>query len=279
MASELVERLQQGRRSAVGTGRHAVASAATAATHGSARLIKLARHPPVEVRPIGPWRLFHPPPPTGVRLRARGVLINGLRIDKVDVRAQDVAIGRGRPIAVRARTIVARVRLTEADVNWWLTTAHLPLRLRFTDDGIRARAGLAGVALGSMDVTVALEGGLLRLTPQRVAVLGIGLSTGGFPTTPLPLPPLPRSARLTGIVTAARAVTVTLQLPGGSWEVGPNGVRELLKVARSGRASIGAPPRLQSERTPPRVHPAHANSGESPPGAQHVDGDRTSAPR
>jgi hypothetical protein len=249
MASELGERWLPAGRSAVETGRHAVASAATEATRGAARLIKLARHPPVEVRPIGPWRLFHLPPATGLRLRARGVLINGLRLDKVDVRAQEVAIRPGSPIAVRARTIVARVRLTEGDVNWWLTTAHLPLRLRFTDEGIRARTGLAGVALGSMDVTVALERGLLRLNPQRVAVLGIGLSTGGFPTTPLPLPPLPRSAQLTGIVTAARAVTVTLQLPGGSWDVGPNGVRELLKVARSGRASIGTPQRAHSERT------------------------------
>jgi DUF2993 family protein len=246
MVSELGERWQLAGRSAVGTGRHAAASAA-AVTRGSAQLIRLACNPPVEVLPTGRWRPFYLPPPAGMRLRARGVVINGLRIDKVDVRAHDIAIRPGSPIAVRARTIVARVRLTEADVNWWLTTAHLPVRLRFTDEGIRARTGLAGVALGSIDVTVALEGGLLRLTPQRVAVLGIGLSTAGFPTTPLPLPPLPRAARLTGIVTAARTVTATLQLPGGSWDVGPKAVRDLLKLARSGRASIGAPPRVRRD--------------------------------
>lgn len=279
MVCERGELWQRVGRSALGPGRHAVASAATAATNGSARLIKFARNPPVEVRPIGTWRPFHLPPVTGMRLRARGLVIHGLRIDEVDVRARDVAIRPGAPIAVRARTIVARVRLTEADVNWWLTTSHLPLRLRFTDDGIRARTGLAGITLGSVDVTVALEAGLLRLAPQRVAVLGIGLSTAGFPTAPLPLPPLPRAARLTGIVTTARAVTITLRLPGGSWDVGPNAVRELLRVARAGRASIGAPPRAHSERTSPRVQPAHANRDNPPPGGQRVDGERTCDPR
>jgi hypothetical protein len=243
MASELSERWQRARRSAVGAGRHAVALA----TRGPGRLIPLARRPPVEVRPIAPWRPFHLPPPTGMRLRARGVVVNGLRIDKVDVRAHHLAIGPGRPISVRARTIGARVRLTEADVNWWLTSAHLPLRLRFTDEGIRARTGLAGVALGSIDVTVALEQGQLRLAPQRVAVLGIQLATAGFPSTPLPLPPLPRAARLTGIVTAASTLTATLQLPGGRWDVGANSVRDLLKVARSSRLSLGTPPRVRAD--------------------------------
>jgi hypothetical protein len=182
-----------------------------------------------------------------MRLRARGTMVSGLRIDKVDVRAHHIAIRPGSPIAVRARTIVARVRLTETDVNWWLTSAHLPLRLRFTDEGIRARTGVAGVALGSVDVTVALEQGQLRLAPQRVAVLGIKLATAGFPSTPLPLPPLPRSARLTGIVTAASTVTATLQLPGGSWDVGANSFRGLLKVARSSRVSLGTPPRVRAD--------------------------------
>lgn len=247
MGPDLRERWQPAARSAVGTGRHAVVAVATGATRGSARLIALACNPPVAVHPIGPLRLFHLPPSTGLRLRARGVLINGLRIEQIDLRAQDVAIRPGSPIAVRARTIVARVRLTQADVNWWLTSAHLPLRLRFTDEGIRARTGLAGVALGSIDVTVALDQGLLRLAPQRVAVLGVHLATAGFPSTPLPLPPLPRAARLTGIVTAASTVTATLQLPGGRWDVGVDGVRGLLDLARSGRVSLGTPPRVRSD--------------------------------
>lgn len=246
MASELSKRWQLARRSAAGTGRHAVG----VATRGPGRLIRLARRPPVEVRPIAPWRPFHLPPPTGVRLRARGMVVNGLRVDQVDVRAHQIAIRRGSPIAVRARTIVARARLTETDVNWWLTSAHLPLRLRFTDAGIRARTGLAGVALGSIDVTLALDQGRLRLAPQRVAVLGIHLATAGVPSTPLPLPPFPRSARLTDLVTAPSTVTATFQLPGGRWDVGVNSVRELLKVARSSGVSIGTPPRMRADGGP-----------------------------
>lgn len=233
-----LDRWEAARRAALDTGQHAVVAAA----RGPGQLIRLARKPPVEVRPVGKWEKRHLYPSTGVRLRARGVMVNGLRIDRVDVRTDQITLGPGSPIAVRTHTISARVRLTEADVNWWLSTANLPLRLRFTEAGIRARTGVAGVALGSIDVSVALERGVLRLAPQRVAVLGFGLSSAAMPATPLPLPPLPHAARLTSIVTAATTMTAILELPGGTWDAGPDGVRQLLRIARSRRVTIGTSP-------------------------------------
>lgn len=237
MASELDRRWQHARRSVAGAGRHALA----AATRGPGRLAMLARQPPMEVRPLDPGRLLRLRPPTGIRLRARGVVVHGLRIDRVDVRAHQLGLRPGVPTAVRAGWIAVGARLTEADVNTWLATAHLPVRLRFTEEGIRARTGLGGVALGSVDVTVALDEGQLRLAPRRVAVLGIQLGTAGVPSTALPLPPLPRAAQLTSLVTAPRTLHATLQLPGGSWDLGVEGMRGLLEVARAGRFSLGAP--------------------------------------
>lgn len=98
---------------------------------------------------------------------------------------------------------------------------------------------MGGVALGSVDVTVALDAGVVKLTPQRVALLGVGLSTAGFPATPLPLPPLPSSALLTDLRTATGTVVATLEVHQGSWDLGPSTIGQLLRLARSGRASIG----------------------------------------
>lgn len=243
MAPDAGDRLALAGRAAITRSRHAVVSAAAATTEGSARLVRLARNPPVTVRPAGLWPPRRSGTAPGFELRAQGLVINGLRIDKIHIRVRAMTFRRGSPIAVRPRGIVVRARLTEADVNWWLSHAHLPVRLRFTDEGIRARTGLGGVALGSMDVTVGLEAGLLRLSPQRVAVLGIGLSTAGFPTTPLPLPPLPRSARLIGLITGPGTAAITLELPGEWHNMGPAAVKEILSLAQTGRASVGSPAR------------------------------------
>src|SRR5690606_24518630 len=87
----------------------------------------------------------------GLRVHGRGVVVNDLRLERVDVLVDGVAVRVGRSLRVRPQQVVVRAWLTEADVNWWLRDKGLPLRLGFSAEGIRARTGLGGVALGSVD--------------------------------------------------------------------------------------------------------------------------------
>jgi hypothetical protein len=272
MAPELGEQVRSMRRSVLDRSRRGLSGAAGAATSRTGRLLRAVRRPVVEVRPIGGWRFPHRfPPPLGLELRARGVVVSGLRLERVTVRLADIS-GRPRlPVAVRAGRITVGATVAEPDVNAWLADARLPVRLRFSDDGIHARTGMGGLALGTADVDVSLEAGVLRLSPRRLAVLGFGLSTSALPSTRLPLPPLPRSARLTGLRTEGGRVAVRLSLPATTMRVGLDMLREGIALARSGRVAIGAAPH---RRVPAAARP----SGVQPDGAT-IDRTRRVSPR
>lgn len=218
-------------------------TALSALTGASGRVIGLARNPPVTATPVVPWPPGRRSLAPGVRVHGRGVVVNDLRLERVDLLVDSVAVRVGRSLAVRPRQVVLRAWLAEADVNWWLRDKGVPLRLAFSAEGIRARTGLGGVALGSVDVSVSLAGGLLKLTPTRVAVLGIALSTAGVPATPLPLPPLPSAARLRRIEARSGVLGLTVEVPGRWVDIDQGALRSWIALARSGRASCGVPPR------------------------------------
>ncbi|MDP1818993.1 MAG: LmeA family phospholipid-binding protein [Acidimicrobiales bacterium] len=228
-------------RSVLAKSQRVLSEAAGAAVAQPRRVLRVHR-PAVDVRPIGGWHVPRRLPPLGLELRARGVVVSGLRLHRVTVRVADIASRPGMPLALRAGRITVGATLTEPDVNAWLADAHLPVRLRFSADGIQARTGMGGLALGTADVKVSLDAGVLHLSSRRVAVLGIGLSTAALPPTRLPLPPLPRSARLTGLRTEGGRVTARLSLPATTVPIGRATLREGIALARSGRLTVGAPP-------------------------------------
>ncbi len=224
-------------------------------TTRSEQLRRIVHRPPVRVRPIGGWRrLVQTVLSPGVELQARGVVVSGLRLDRVTMRLAGLSVRLGRPPVLRAGHTTVWATVAEGDANSWLAGARLPLRLRFRDAGIQARAGVAGVTLGVVDATVSLDAGVLRLAPRRLEVLGIGVSAATLPATLLPLPPLPRAARLSALQTGPRRVTAQLSLPGATMRLGPGRLRDLLDLVRSGRISVGAAPDADRTR-PPRALP------------------------
>ncbi|MDA8274057.1 MAG: LmeA family phospholipid-binding protein [Actinomycetota bacterium] len=139
--------------------------------------------------------------------------IAGLHLAVVDVRAQQLRIVPRWPPRVRAERIGVRVRVEQDALDQWTHSKALPVRLALRAGIISARAGIAGLRLGELDVAVDLERGRLRLTPRRMSMLGaaFGVATA-MPAVTLPLPPLPRHATLLAVEPTVGAIDLSFGL-------------------------------------------------------------------
>lgn len=165
----------------------------------------------------------------GVRAVVGGVVVAGLVLHRVDVRAHRVRVVPGLPPHLRVGEVDVGAFVRQEDMDAWTRSASLPVRLRFRPNGIAARAGLVGVRLGEVLVDLTADGQRLRLVPRRVDVLGRGMtnpSTGLFRVV-LPLPPLPVSARLLRLVHHDDEIEVWLSVAGLDQKLTPGAITAL----------------------------------------------------
>jgi hypothetical protein len=204
-----------------------------AAAEGSALLIDAAAgallgrplRTRVRVSPVGVLRGQL----DGVRAVVGGVVVAGLVLHRVDLRARRVRVVPGLPPHLRVGEVDVGAFVRQEDMDTWTRSASLPVRLRFRPNGIAARAGLVGVRLGEALVDLTVDGRRLRLVPRRVDVLGRGMnnpSTGLFRVV-LPLPPLPVSARLRRLVHHDGEIEVWLSVAGLDQELTPGAITAL----------------------------------------------------
>jgi hypothetical protein len=158
-----------------------------------------------------------------------GVVVAGLVVHRVDVRARRVRLVPGLPPHLRIGEVDIGAVVRQSDMDDWTRAASLPVRLRFRREGISARAGLAGLRLGEVLVDLAVDGHRLRLVPHRVDVLGVAMNN---PSTnllqlALPLPPLPARARLRRLVARDREVEIWFSAAGLDQTLTPAAMRAL----------------------------------------------------
>lgn len=165
----------------------------------------------------------------GVRAVVGGVVVAGLVLHRVDVRARRVRVVPGLPPHLRVGEIDVGAFVRQEDMDVWTRSASLPIRLRFRPNGIAARAGLVGVRLGEVLVDLTVDGRRLRLVPRRVDVLGRGVNnpSAGLFRVVLPLPPLPVSARLLRLVHHDNELEVWLSVAGLDQELTPAAITAL----------------------------------------------------
>lgn len=175
------------------------------------------------------------------RVVVPGVVVAGLRLRDVDARATGVRVVPGVPPRLRVERLDVRVRVDEAALDDWARSVALPVRLRLRPGAVEATAGLAGFRVGGVEVDVAVDDrGRLRLSPLRVSVLGVGLASGALPPFALPLPPLPRRARLRALEPGDGIVATTFELAAIDEPLTPSRLAEL---ARSWRSLVARPAR------------------------------------
>lgn len=175
-----------------------------------------------------------------------GVVVAGLRVREVDARLTGVRVVPGAPPRFRVQRLDVRVRVDESAFDEWARSVALPVRLRLRPGAIEARTGFAGVRLGGLQVDVGVDDrGRLRVAPKRVSLLGVGVGSGALPAVALPLPPLPRRARLIQLDPDDGLLTLTFAVAAIDEPLSPARLSEL---ARSCRTIISQPPRQRAGR-------------------------------
>lgn len=134
-----------------------------------------------------------------VKVELPAYAVAGLVVDRFVVRAERVRVLPGLPPTLVAEPVRFEAVVSQDNVDRWVRELHLPFRLRLTEDGVVTTAGLGGIRMTELVTLPTISGGFLKLQPLRASMLGVPTPLLRFLRGYLPLPPLPRSARLDAV--------------------------------------------------------------------------------
>lgn len=131
-----------------------------------------------------------------VKLELPAYAVAGLVVDRFIIRAEHVRVQPGLPPVLVAGPVGFKAVVSQENVDRWTRDLRLPLRLRLTEEGVVTTTGLGGIRVSEIVTEPTVVGGFLQLRPTRASLLGVPTTLVRFLRGYLPLPPLPRSARL-----------------------------------------------------------------------------------
>ena len=91
-----------------------------------------------------------------VKVEVPAVLAAGLLIDRLVVRAERVRVTPGLPPHLKAGPVGLRAYVSQANVDRWTRTSHLPIRLALTEEGVLLTTGVAGFVFPGDRVDIVL---------------------------------------------------------------------------------------------------------------------------
>ncbi len=134
-----------------------------------------------------------------VKLELPAYAVAGLVVDRFVVRAEHVRVQPGLPPVLVAGPVGFKAVVSQDNVDRWTKDLRLPLRLRLTEEGVVTTTGFGGIRMGEVVTMPTVVGGVVQLQPTKASLLGVPTTMVRFLRGYLPLPPLPRSARLDGV--------------------------------------------------------------------------------
>jgi hypothetical protein len=167
-----------------------------------------------------------------VRVEVPAVLAAGLVLDRLILRAEHVKVVPGLPPRLQAGPVTLRACVSQANVDRWTRTAHLPIRLDLTDEGVMLTTGLRGFKMTETLADLEVAGRFLRLSPKRMKVVGLPTTLVRFLRGYLPLPPLPRGARITQVQPGDGELAVTFALEHLDEPLTPDVARRLRSLTQ-----------------------------------------------
>ena len=167
-----------------------------------------------------------------VKVEVPAVLAAGLVLDRIVVRAEHVRIVPGLPPRLQAHPVGLRAYVSQDNVDRWTRTAHLPIRLRLTEEGVLLTTGVRGFRMSETLADLEVAGRFLRLAPKRMTIVGLPAPLARFFRGYLPLPPLPKGARITEVRPGDGELAVTFELERLDEPLTPDIARRLRTFTR-----------------------------------------------
>lgn len=167
-----------------------------------------------------------------VQVEVPAVLAAGLVLDRLVVRAERVRLVPGLPPRLKAQPVGIRAYVSQANVDRWIRTSRLPIRVALTADGLMVTTGMRGIRVGEVLAELEVAGSFLRLRPKRATIAGLPTPMVRFLRGYLPLPPLPRGARLTEVRPGDGELAVTFQIDELDETITPDIARRLRTLTR-----------------------------------------------
>lgn len=167
-----------------------------------------------------------------VRLEVPAVLAAGLVLDRLILRAEHVRVAPGLPPRLRAGPVTLRACVSQANVDRWTHIAHLPIRLDLTAEGVMLTTGVGGFKMTETLAELEVAGRFLRLSPKRMRIVGLPTTLVRFFRGYLPLPPLPKGARITEVHPGEGELAVTFALEHVDEPLTPDIAHRLRSLAR-----------------------------------------------
>jgi hypothetical protein len=167
-----------------------------------------------------------------LKVEVPAVLAAGLVLDRLVVRAERVRIAPGLPPRLRAGPVSMRAYVSQENVDRWTRTARLPIRVSLTDEGVLLTTGVAGFKMSETVADLEVTGRFLRLAPKRMTIVGLPTTMVRFFKGYLPLPPLPRGARITEVLPGAGELRVTFDLEHVDEPLTPDIARRVRSLTR-----------------------------------------------
>ena len=147
-----------------------------------------------------------------VKVEVPAVLAAGLVLDRVVVRAQHVRVAPGLPPRLQAGPVGLRAYVSQDNVDRWTRTARLPMRLALTEEGVLLTTGVGGIRVSETLADLEVAGRFVRLAPKRMTIGGVAAPMARFFRGYLPLPPLPKGARIRDLRPGDGELEITFQL-------------------------------------------------------------------
>jgi len=166
------------------------------------------------------------------KIEVPAVLAAGLVLDRIVVRAEHVRVVPGLPPRLRAGPVGLRTFVSQRNVDRWTGVAHLPIRLRLTEQGVLLTTGLRGIKTSETLSELEVAGRFLRLAPKRMTIVGLPAPLARFFRGYLPLPPLPKGAHITHVRPGDGELAVTFQLDEVDEPLTPDIARRLRSLTR-----------------------------------------------
>lgn len=167
-----------------------------------------------------------------LKVEIPAVLAAGLVLDRLVVRAERVRVAPGLPPRLKAGPVTLRAYVSQDKVDRWTRTSRLPIRLTLTEEGVLIATGVAGFTMTETLADLEVAGPFLRLVPKRMTIVGLPTTLVRFFRGYLPLPPLPRGARLTDVRHGPGNLAVTFTIEQVDEPITPDIARRLSQLTR-----------------------------------------------